>query len=138
MAERDRARLAAVLAADPHLELGLAAAAALDRDPHQVADAVLVEHLERVALEDAVLEVVGEELPLGVVAREAERRLGEVVRAERAEVGDLGDLVGPDARARQLDHRAAQVRDRGLLRRDALGQLPQPRAAPRGSRRAGA
>ena len=38
MAERDRVGLAAVLAADPELELGLDAAAALDRDPHQVAD----------------------------------------------------------------------------------------------------
>ena len=60
------------------------------------------------SLEDAVLEVVGEELALGVVAREAERGLREVVRAEREEVGVLGDLVGPDARARELDHRAAR------------------------------
>ena len=103
------------------------AAAALDADPHQVADALLVEHLERVALEDPVLEVVGEELALGVVAREAERRLGEVVRAERAEVRHLGDLVGADARARQLDHRAAEVLDRGLLGGDPLGQLAQAR-----------
>ena len=74
-----------------------------------------------------MLEVVREELALGVVAREAQRRLGEVVRAERAEVGELGDLVGPDAGARQLDHRAAQVLDRRLLGRDALGQLAQAR-----------
>ena len=46
----------------------LRAAAALDGDPHEVADAVLVDHLERVPLEDAVLEVVREELALGVVA----------------------------------------------------------------------
>ena len=47
---------------------GFAASPAFDRDPHQVAHAVLVEHLERVALEDSVLEVEGEELALGVVA----------------------------------------------------------------------
>ena len=40
MAEPDRARLAAVLAADAELELRLRPAAALDRDPHQVADTV--------------------------------------------------------------------------------------------------
>ena len=74
-----------------------------------------------------MLEVVGEELALGVVAREPHRRLGEVVRAERAEVRHLGDLVRPDAGTRQLDHRAAQVLDRGLLGRDALGQLAQAR-----------
>src|SRR4051812_45884115 len=57
VAERDRARLAAVLAADPELDLLFRTTAALDRDPHQVADSVLVQHLERVALEHVVLEV---------------------------------------------------------------------------------
>ena len=97
---------------------------ALDCDPHQLADAVAVEDLERVALEHAVLEVVGEELPFRVVAREPERRLREVVGPERAEVGELGDLVGAHARPRKLDHRAAEVLD--LLGRNPLGQLSQP------------
>ena len=66
-------------------------------------------------------------LPSASSREKPERRLGEVVRAERAEVRHLGDLVGPDARARQLDHRAAEVLDRRLLGRDALGQLAQPR-----------
>ncbi len=84
-------------------------------------------HLERVALEDPVLEVVREELALGVVAREPERRLREVVRAEREEVRLRGDLVGAQRGARELDHRPAQVLDRRLLRGDALGELAQPR-----------
>src|SRR4029077_16219373 len=42
VAEGDRVRLAAVLAADAELQVLLGAAAALDRDPHQVADAVLL------------------------------------------------------------------------------------------------
>src|SRR5690348_6122103 len=58
VAELHRARLAAVLTADPQLELGLRLPSALDADPHQVPDAVLVERLERVALEHPVLEVV--------------------------------------------------------------------------------
>ena len=61
MAEGDRLRLAAVLAADAELDLLARAAAALDGDLHQVADAVLVDRLERVAIEDSRLEVVGEE-----------------------------------------------------------------------------
>jgi hypothetical protein len=93
-------RVAAVLAADAELDPGLRRAAPLDADPHQVADAVLVDRLERVALEHSVLEVEGEELALGVVARHPERRLGEVVRAEGEEVCDLGDLVGPQSGAR--------------------------------------
>jgi len=68
VAEGDRARLAAVLAADPQLDPGLRAPPPLDRDPHQLADALDVEHLERVLLEDPLLEVVGQELPLRVVA----------------------------------------------------------------------
>src|SRR4051812_35624261 len=52
VAERNRLRLAAVLAADAHLDLGLRGAPALDADPHQVADAALVDRLERVRLED--------------------------------------------------------------------------------------
>ena len=113
-----------MLAADAELEVGLRRPATLDRDPHQVADPVDVERLERVLLQHAVLEVVREELALCVVAREAERRLREVVRPEGEEIGVLGDLVGADARARQLDHRPAEVLDlRRLLLRHANGQL---------------
>src|SRR5262249_62043518 len=71
VAERDRVRLAAVLAADTELEVLLRASPPLDGDPHQVADAVLVEHLERVPLEHVVLEIACQELAFGVVAREA-------------------------------------------------------------------
>ena len=68
VAELDRARLAAVLAADAELDLRVRLPPPLDADPHQVADAFGVEHLERVSLEHALLEVEGEELPLRVVA----------------------------------------------------------------------
>jgi hypothetical protein len=52
---------------------------------------------------------VRQELAFGVVAGEAERRLGEVVRPEAEEVGLAGDLVGAHARTRELDHRPDQV-----------------------------
>src|SRR5581483_8415322 len=110
MAERDRARLPAVLAADAELELRLRRTPTLDRDPHQAADAVLVEYLERVPLEHAVVQVAREELPFGVVTRDAERRLRQVVRTEGEEIRVLGDLAGAHARARQLDHRADEPR----------------------------
>src|SRR4051812_6685231 len=107
--ELDRARLAAVLAADAELDVRLRLAATLDADAHEVADSVPVEHLERVPLEHALFEVEGQELALCVVARHAEGRLREVVRAEGEEVRDLGDLVGAKRGARQLDHRPAEV-----------------------------
>ena len=100
-----------MLAADAELDAFLGASAPLDRDPHQVADPALVERLERVPLEHAVLEVARQELALRVVTREAERRLRQVVCPEREEVGVLGDLVGADARAWKLDHRADVVLD---------------------------
>src|SRR3954451_1948214 len=70
VAERDRAGLPAVLAADAELDPRPRAPPPLHGDAHQVADAVDVDHLERVALEHAVLEVTGQELAFGVVARE--------------------------------------------------------------------
>src|SRR5215210_4279994 len=126
VAEGDALRLAAVLAADAELDLLTRAAAALDRDPHQIPHPALVERLEGVRLQHAVLEVVREELALRVVAREAERRLREVVRPEREEVGVLGDLAGADARARKLDHRPAEVLARLFLLGGADRQLAEP------------
>ena len=73
---------------------------------HQLADAVLVDRLERVALQQPLLEVGRHHPALDVVAAEAEGHLGEVVGAEGEEVGLLGDLVGPQRGPRRLDHRA--------------------------------
>ena len=127
MAEANRRRIAAVLAADPDREPIVHPPAAFDRDSHQLADAFLVERRERIVREDAVLEVAGEELPLGVVTRHAECGLGEVVRAEREEVGFDGDLVRAHTRPGQLDHRSDQIRVvEAFRRRRSFRQLAQP------------
>src|SRR4029078_3691101 len=78
VAELDRRRLAAVLAADAELDVRLRLPPPLDADPHQVALALLVERLEGVPLEHTVLEVEREELALGVVAGHPECGLGQV------------------------------------------------------------
>ena len=72
----------------PSLMSGRRAAAFLDGDLHELADAGLVERGERVLLEDLVLDVGHEEVA-HVVAADAERGLGEVVRAEAEELGGL-------------------------------------------------
>src|SRR5665811_781361 len=92
MAELHARRLTAVLTADAQLDAGLHPTALLGGHAHQLAHAALVELLERVVLEKIGLQVVGEELALGVVAREAQGGLGEVVGAEAEEVG-VGELV---------------------------------------------
>ena len=50
MAQLDALGVAAMLAADAELELGVGLAPALDRDSHQAADAVGIELRERVVL----------------------------------------------------------------------------------------
>ena len=59
MAEGDRARLAAVLAADPELEPAARLAPALGRDPDQLADALAVER-GRSVKEDLKMGICGE------------------------------------------------------------------------------
>src|SRR5581483_3665594 len=109
VAERDRGRIAAVLAADPDLEVRIRGAATVDRGTDQLADARDVERCERIRAKDPVLQVVRQETTLRIVAREPERGLRQVVRAEREEVGVLRELAGAQGGAWQLDHRAAAV-----------------------------
>src|SRR5881392_659669 len=72
VAETDRARVSAVLTADAELQIGSRLPAALDGDLHQLADTVEVERLEGIRVEHPVLQIEGQELALGVVARHAE------------------------------------------------------------------
>ena len=98
-----------MLAADPDLETRPCTPAFVDADPHQLADAALVDHRERIRGKDAALDVLRQELRR-VVARETEAHLRQVVRAEREEVGLGRDLVGGERGARDLDHGADRVR----------------------------
>src|SRR5436190_19416591 len=91
--ERDRIGVAAVLAAYPELEPRVPLAADPCGQSHQPANAGLVDRLERAAVDDLLLEVSRQDPAFDVVAREAERALGQVVGAEREEVRTLGDLV---------------------------------------------
>ena len=61
------------------------------------------------------MHVQRDELGLGVVTRETEGRLREVVGAKAEEVCVMGDLVSDHAGARQLEHRA-----HGNIELDAL------------------
>ena len=81
----------------PELDVGAGGAALVDRDLHQAGDGV-VERLERVDREDAVLDVLEQEAALGVVAAVAERHLGQVVGAE-AEEARRGAAISSAVRA---------------------------------------
>src|SRR6266849_8414753 len=108
MAELDRRRITAVFAADPYLELRAGLAATLDADADQFSLALAVDHRKRVLFQDTFCQVCGQDL-VDVVARKAERSLREIVGSEAEELRLLGDLVGDQRGARQLDHRAHQV-----------------------------
>src|SRR5215469_1797306 len=109
VARVDRVRVAAVLAANADLEVRPGGAALADRPVHQTAHALAVDGLERVDLEDLLLQVPDDELALGVVPRVAERGLGQVVRAEGEELGVLRDVPRDQRGSRDLDHRAELV-----------------------------
>jgi len=123
VAEGDGAGVAAVLAADPQLQLLALAAAQPDRGLHQLAHAYLVQGGERVLLEDALLEVLGEEAGLGVVAGDAEGGLGEVVGAEGEELRVLGQAVRHQRGAGDLHHGAELVAHGAALLRHHLGRF---------------
>src|SRR6202008_4280956 len=108
-AEMDRGRVAAVLAADAELDAGAAGAAAPGGGADHLADPGRIEADERVMREDAGL-LVGSEEARRVVARDAEHGLRQVIGAEAEEFGALGDLAGEQRSARQLDHRADEIR----------------------------
>ena len=119
MAELDRVGIAAVLAADAELEVGPGLAAPGHGGLHELAHAGLVDRGEGVLLHDFELGVVREERA-GVVARHAEAGLREVVGAEAEELGGLGNFVGGERAARDLDHGANRVVDLHLLLRHDL------------------
>src|SRR5205814_1528238 len=77
--ESDRLRIAAVLAADAELDLGIPLAAPLGTDVHELANPVGVESFEGIALQQSLLEVGGHHAAFHVVPAESERHLGEVV-----------------------------------------------------------
>ena len=92
-----------MLAADAQTQIGAGLAAIVGSHLDQLADADLIEVLERIALVDLVLVVCAEELG-SIVTAEAEGHLGQVVGAEAEELSLLGDLTGGQSGARDLDH----------------------------------
>src|SRR5215471_17588192 len=89
MTERHGGSIAAVLTADPELQFGPDLAPTLGGDPHQLADAIPVERDEGVDAKNSLGEV-GAEKARSVVPADAERRLREIIGAEREELRRTG------------------------------------------------
>ena len=112
----------------PSSRSGLRGPALVDGHLHQPGDRV-VERLERVDRQDAVLDVLEQEAALGVVAAVAERHLGQVVGAEAEEVGVVRRSRRPSGR-RAAPRSSCRTCSRPRCRRRPRGRpRPRPRAA---------
>src|SRR5579871_7037318 len=92
-----------MLAADAEFEFCARLASTLRRDLDQFADTVSVERDEGIARDHTLRQILVQE-HAGIVARQTERGLREIIRAERKELRSLSNLAGAQRRARQLDH----------------------------------
>src|SRR5688572_18636198 len=97
-----------MLAADAELEAGLRAPPPLGGQRDQLADSVLVDRDEGVALEDSLLDIMGEEAA-GVVAADSQRGLRKIVGSEAEEFGLGGDVRGAQRGPGKLDHRPHKI-----------------------------
>ena len=139
MAEHDRRRIAAMLTADPELEIPPGRSPPLDGHAHQAPHAFLIQCDKGIGIQNIVgrcahlqstgtathrllIQVPGEaaraaipavHIEVGklgrVVTGKSEGRLRQVVSAERKEIRLFGDLIGRHGGTRKLDHRADQV-----------------------------
>src|SRR5882757_1217015 len=122
VAERHRGGIAAMLAANPDLEIGPRLAAARHADLDEFADAIAIDRDERVDLENSLADIGAKETR-GVVAADAVGGLRQIVGPEGEELGGLRDVAGHQARARKLDHGADLIADllAGLLHHGLRG-----------------
>ena len=117
VAELDRRRVAAVLAADAAMQGRVDTLAQLHSHLHQSANALLIQLRERIVLVDLGV-IVGIQELTSVVTAEAKGHLGQVVGAEAEEVNLFRDLVRRQSSTRDLDHGAHFVFQIDAGRRD--------------------
>ena len=112
-----------MFAADAELDLGPGRPAALRAQRDKLPDALDVEADERIARENALLHVNAQETAR-IVARQTQRRLGEIVGAKAEEHRFFRDVASHQRGARQFDHGADEIVERiALLGKDLIGNL---------------
>ena len=94
-----------MLTADTQFDVRAGLLAELSSHLNQLANAILIQLLERIGLVDLLAVVFIQELA-SIVSGEAERHLREVVRAEGEELSFFRNLISRDSGSRNLDHRA--------------------------------
>ncbi len=112
MAELDRRRIAAVLAAYSAMECRTGGSAKLYSHIHQLADTDRVETCKRIRFVNLILIVRREELAC-VVTAEAEGHLGKIVGSEAEELSLFSYIVSGESSSRDLDHGADLIPELG-------------------------
>ena len=115
MEEANRLGVSPMFATHAHLHPGHRRPTVLDSAPHEFTDTKLVDGLERICCQEAVVEICRHHPALDIVTAETECQLREVVCTEREEVRSFGHLAGANCGSRCLNHRAD--RDVTVIRR---------------------
>ena len=89
--------------ANTNFEFRFNGASFLCSHANELSYAFLVEHFERICLDDAMFLIEFKEFR-SVVARESVCLLRKVVSSEREEVGNCGDFICTEGRAGNLNH----------------------------------
>src|SRR4029079_12336488 len=105
LAQLDRGRITAVFPADPQLDSWIDLSGVSNRDLDERSHTVGLQAGERADRKQLPLDVLCKQLALDVVAEETVVQLRQIVRAEREELGEAGQLAGDQGRARRLHHR---------------------------------
>lgn len=99
MEEINAGRIAAVFSADTHFHIRTGFAALFHRNGDQLPDPFLIDHLERIVLEYALINIIQYELSLCIIPADSKGHLGQIIGSETEKLGDLGDFVGGESRA---------------------------------------
>jgi hypothetical protein len=98
-----------VLTADTELQLVLGGAAFFGGDADHLSHPFDIDRHERVFRQNPRIDILRQELA-GVVARQAEHRLGQIVGAETEEIGNLGDHLDKSVKLSSIEVAAAADR----------------------------
>mmetsp|Transcript_69740 Transcript_69740/g.153830 ORF Transcript_69740/g.153830 Transcript_69740/m.153830 type:complete len:399 (+) Transcript_69740:474-1670(+) len=107
-----------MLATDAQVNVWPGRTATLHCGAHQLANAVHIDRVKRVARQDATVHILRQELGLRIIAADAKRHLRQIVGAKAEELGHGCQLARLQRATGHLDHGANLVRDL-----DALGRL---------------
>ena len=113
MAELDAGRIAAMFATDAQLDIRTGLSTGSCRHFDQLADTLLIQVSEWIALKDLLLIVIRQETAR-IITGETKGHLREVIGTEGEELRLLRDLIGQQCRSWDLDHRTDLIGHRPI------------------------